>query len=65
LTDYEIIELYFTRCEDAIKETAAKYGGYCASIAMNILANREDCEEVVNDVYLKVWESVPPERPAS
>ena len=42
MEDTRIIELYFARSEQAIQETDNKYGGYCFSIAYNILANRED-----------------------
>lgn len=35
------------------------------SIATGILNSREDAEECVNDAYLAVWNSIPPERPDS
>lgn len=65
MQDNEIIELYFARSERAIAETKGKYGGYCSSIAMNILHDHSDSEEVVSDSYLKVWDTVPPTRPLS
>jgi RNA polymerase sigma-70 factor (ECF subfamily) len=64
LADYEILELYFTRDETAIEVTVDKYGNYCRKIAMNILGNSEqDCDECLNDVWLSVWNSIPPQRP--
>ncbi len=63
MDDSKIVELYFARSEQAIKETDVKYGGYCHSIAYNILANREDSEESVSDTYLSVWNSIPPRKP--
>ena len=63
LEDNAIIDLYFKRSEQAIVETDAKYGGYCYSIAYNILSNREDSEESVSDTYLAVWNAIPPRRP--
>ena len=63
LTDDEIIELYFSRSESAIKETDKKYAKYLLTIARNILGDERDCEECLNDTYLKVWNSVPPVRP--
>lgn len=63
MDDDIIIDLYWARSESAISETSKKYGGYCTKIAMNILQNREDSEECVNDTYLKVWNAVPPQRP--
>lgn len=61
--DNEIIQLFFDRDEQAITETSVKYGSYCSSIAMNILKNREDAEECVNDTYFKVWSVILPSRP--
>ena len=63
MDDEKIIQLYFERNEQAIQETADKYGNYCASIAKNILGNIGDAEECVNDTYLNTWNSIPPHRP--
>lgn len=63
MEDLNIIELYFARDEQAIKETDAKYGRLCHSIAYNILHNKEDSEECVNDTYIGVWNAIPPTRP--
>lgn len=52
MEDCKIIELYFARNENAIAETAAKYGKYCHCIAYNILYSEEDAEECVNDTYV-------------
>ena len=49
MEDKKIVELYWQRNEEAIPETAAKYGSYCRIIAYNILADDEDAEECVND----------------
>ena len=54
MDDLRIIELYFNRDEQAIKETDTKYGKLCHSIAYNILNNHEDSEECVNDTYVSV-----------
>ena len=63
MTDNEIIELYFSRSENAISETDRKYGSLCRSVAFGILDSREDGEECVNDTYLKLWNVIPPKRP--
>ena len=63
MEDSQIIQLYFDRSEDAISQTAAKYGKYCHTIAFNILHNFEDSEECVNDTYWKAWGIIPPRRP--
>lgn len=65
MEDQAIIDLYFVRSEKAISETAVKYGGYCFSIANNILANREDAEECVSDTWLTAWRTIPPKRPSA
>ena len=64
MDDKAILDLYWTRSERAISETDTKYGAYCFCIANNILNNREDSEESVNDTYLAAWNSMPPKRPA-
>ncbi len=64
MEDSAIVELYFRRSEAAISETAAKYGGYCHSIAHNILANKEDTQECVSDTWFAAWNAIPPRRPA-
>ena len=63
MTDEKIIELFFARDEAALEQTAKKYENYCFTIANNILSNRQDSEECVNDTYLAAWQSIPPERP--
>ena len=65
MDDLQIIELYRQRNENAIRETAAKYGGHCFRIAHQILNSPEDSEECVNDTWLRTWQSIPPARPAN
>lgn len=64
MEDQGIVALFFDRSEQAIVETDKKYGGYCYSIAYNILDNREDSEESVSDTYLTAWNMIPPHRPS-
>ena len=63
MDDASIIELYWQRSDQAVSETAAKYGKYCRIIAYNVLSNAEDAEECVNDTYMAAWNSIPPNRP--
>ena len=63
MEDQGILELFFARSEQAIAETDRKYGGYCYSIAYNILSSKEDSEESVNDTYYSAWRGIPPRRP--
>lgn len=64
MTDQEIVALYWQRDEGAIGETQQKYGGYLTRIAWQVLGDRRDSEESVNDTYLKAWNAMPPSRPA-
>ena len=64
MEDQGIIKLFFDRSEQAIVETDKKYGGFCYSIAYNILDNREDSEESVSDTYMAAWNTIPPHRPS-
>ena len=63
MEDLQIIELYWKRDESAIKESQAKYGGYCSTIANHILHSAEDAEECVNDTWFRAWNTMPPEKP--
>lgn len=63
MKDQAIIDLYWARKEQAIGETAAKYGPYCSAVAENILHDSRDTEECVNDTWLRAWNAMPPQRP--
>lgn len=63
MNDDGIIRLYFRRDPDAIAQTKLKYGGYCFTVAQNLLGSAEDAEECVNDTFLGVWNAIPPQKP--
>lgn len=63
MDDEKIIEMFFERSEQAIKELDTKYGKLCHKLAYNILGNHFDAEECVNDAYLGVWNAIPPAKP--
>lgn len=63
MTDEKILDLYFSRKEEAIAETAAAYGRSLMTLSNRILENFQDAEESVSDTYLKTWDTVPPQRP--
>ncbi len=65
VNDGNIIDLFFERNEQAIKETEKKYGKLIFGISKNILGNREDAEECTNDTYLGLWNAIPPSKPMS
>ena len=64
MDDTKIVSLYWERNEQAIEESASKYGSYCHAIAYRILTDHEDADESVNDTWLAAWESMPPNRPS-
>lgn len=63
MKDTNIIDLFFLRSEAAIGELQKKYGKICQKISYNILNDPFDAEECVNDTYLAVWNTIPPNRP--
>lgn len=63
MDDEKIIEFFFARSEQAIRELDEKYGKICFQLSHNILNNRLDAEECVNDAYLGTWNAIPPQRP--
>lgn len=63
MDDERIIELFFARSENAIRKLDDKYGHLFQSVSYNILNNRQDAEECVNDAYLGTWNAIPPAKP--
>ena len=64
MEDAAIVALYWARDEQALAETAEKFGAYCRKIADNILHSAHDAEECENDTWLAAWNSMPTNRPA-
>ena len=63
IDDEKIIDLFFERSEQGIRELDIKYGKICHNLSYNIVNNRQDAEECVNDAYLGAWNAIPPVRP--
>ena len=63
MEDTHILDLYFARNEEAIRQTDAVYGRKLYRLADRILQDALDSEEVVSDTYMKAWETIPPQRP--
>lgn len=61
--DETIIEMFFERSEQGIRELDKKYGHFLRKISYNILNNLQDAEECVNDAYLGAWNAIPPAKP--
>lgn len=63
MDDKKIIGLFNERSQQAITQISEKYGKVSLKIAENILKNKEDAKECVNDAFLVVWNNIPPENP--
>ena len=63
MSDEQIVELYWQRDEQAIKETETKYKKFLLSVAYNIVHDTCDSEECLNDTYIGAWNSIPPAKP--
>lgn len=63
MDDKEIIAMLCSRDENAIKILKSKYGDKLIGLSYRILGNMEDVEECINDTFLKVWDSVPDDKP--
>lgn len=61
----ELVTRLWNRDETVLADLAQTLGKLCGHIAMNVLHSREDTEEVLNDTWLRVWESIPPNCPES
>ena len=65
MTDQEILALFNRRDESAIDAVRTAYGKLCFAAARHILPDQREAEECVSDAYLRAWNAIPPEHPAS
>lgn len=63
MDDEKITALFWERSQEALVLVNRKYGDILRSAALNILKDPRDAEEVVSDTYMKLWDSIPPQRP--
>ena len=63
IEDEKIIEMFFGRSEQGIRELDIKYGKVCHKLSYNIVNSRQDADECVNDAYLGAWNAIPPTKP--
>ena len=63
MKDPEIVALFLERSEQAIGELSRQYGTAVRRAIQNILADPQDVEECEDDTYLRIWDSIPPQRP--
>lgn len=63
MDDEKIIELFFQRDQQAIRELDIKYGKILHNLSYHIVNSRTDAEECINDAYLGAWNAIPPAHP--
>lgn len=59
----DIVELLNRREEGALLLLKERYSNYCYTIIYGILRDHGQSEEAMNDLWLRVWNSIPPEKP--
>ena len=65
MEDSGIIALFWKRDERAISEFENKYKKLCHTVAYGITGNHGSAEKCVSDTSLRMWNSIPPEKPVS
>ncbi len=63
MEDTQIVALFLARNEDAIAQTARKYGTMLQTLSRRITENDQDAAECVNDTYWQAWNLIPPNEP--
>lgn len=65
LDDAALISLFNHRDERALWECERRYRSFLLSVAQEILRDRRDSEECLNDTLLRAWNAIPPAQPRS
>lgn len=63
MSDRELVARLFERSEAALEQLVKQYGGQCTAVIRRIVSDERDTEECINDVWLAVWNSIPPQCP--
>lgn len=63
MTDKQILDMLLARDEKAIDAMLLCYGKYCRYIAVRIVEDEQDADEILNDVWLCAWNTIPPQHP--
>ena len=63
MDDSRIITLLWNRLHSGLDALAQKFGKGLHALSYNILGSHADAEETVNDTYLAIWNTIPPQRP--
>ncbi len=63
--DSKVIERLFQRDESGLREAESRYKKQLTAFSGRFLSDSRDQEEAVNDAFLKLWNSIPPEKPGN
>ena len=63
MNDKQILDMLWQRDEKAIDAMQQQYGKYCRYVAMRIVEDEQDADEILNDTWLTAWNNVPPQQP--
>ncbi|MBD5130915.1 MAG: sigma-70 family RNA polymerase sigma factor [Ruminococcaceae bacterium] len=63
MDDKEIVELLYNRDERGVKAVRDKFSKLIMNVCRGILRSDEEAEQCANDTLLRLWESIPPDRP--
>lgn len=63
MTDVELISRLFARDEQGLAALKERYGAFCVAIMRRLLGNDADLQEAENDLWLQIWNSIPPAQP--
>ena len=58
-TDHELIDRIIKRDKDALREIYSRFSQAVFNMAFRMLRDREDAEEVVQEIFLQVWNKAP------
>ncbi len=64
MDDKAILDLFFARSEEAIRAVRNRYGTRFSALAGHFLTDERDRDECISDLYLTLWNRIPPERPS-
>ncbi|MBQ8337916.1 MAG: sigma-70 family RNA polymerase sigma factor [Oscillospiraceae bacterium] len=63
MDDVRIVEMLWKRDDGALSALKARHERLILSVAQNLLKNREDSEECLNDTLFAAWNAIPPAKP--
>ncbi len=63
MEDGDIVELFLSRDESALRHTSEKYGKRLRRLSYGIVRDAQTAEECENDTYVKAWNAIPPHSP--